>query len=889
LKKDLSLAFEMDLDDFNADTLFAAGGESLPPGHKGAIEGHEIQYLFTHDYTKDDDGIRGPTWHLLRNYYRLYMQNDPDWLVDYKTAHPGGVVDMGGYYAIESRPFYPQTPDGSTSVDYSIPAALYDAGTVDVNRSNFYDNYGQQRIPRPTDMQIHPVVTRMQLFLSLQAVKVNEDPVSGDFEYRIDLLASPLVTIWNPYNTALSFDELKVTWSFLVLPMTIQYKEPGGVLETVELKLSYADSTDKLESIGLTATLVGSTLEPGQVRVYSHVDSVGLKTWSGGKALTATLSPYSGSLEAESNYFRFDEIKVTNVDDVNDTVTVEPLIVAPGTEIRVEGESGGGASGGYNDKLNVSADLMWAASGRTGTHQLMNGSFRNPTGAREFNWPEEDPTYFGLVEDISADVPPSRHPLGMVDTYLKPAGAIDMNHPVQFLARYNPRAMSLQRNTGGYNEGYDFPIVGNWNYNISSFSDWYSDIVAVDTTNGNGYWGEDNRNGEQHVVLFEIPTAPLQSIGSLQHVNNISRYSQEPTYVIGSSYASPFISRNQVTETLMGGNYTQVDWSYFANEAIWDEYFFSSLGPREDLNQDFEEALDSYLGGADLPNSRMRLESTDESVLRADLVDSGTSSEISPTAYQDSAKYLMVDGAFNVNSTSVEAWKAILASTNGIDVAYQNGNSLNSASSQDSPYSRLSLPAGDSTEAWRGYRSLSDARIDDLAEKIVENVKLRGPFTSLADFVNRRLAIDSTGLMGPLQAAIDSTSVNDYFTDTVAENDLDDLGVSYSEGQNILYPEQAVGRIEAAAMGYLQQGDLLMSLGPLFTARSDTFRIRAYGDYEDPVTGKKSFAQCEAIVQRLPDYVDVSDDAAVALPLLTNNLNQEFGRRFVIRSIQWLD
>ncbi|WP_269522739.1 hypothetical protein [Coraliomargarita parva] len=887
LKKDLSLAFEMDLDDFNADTHFAKGGESLAPGAKGTITGHDIRYLFTHDYTKDGDGIRGPTWHMLRNFYRLYLQDDPDRFVDYKTDNPRGVVDEGGSYTIEARPFFPQTPDGSSSASYGIAEALYDIQYgYDINAGNFYDNGGLRRIPRPTDMQIAPVLTRMQLFMSLQAVKVNEDPVTGDFQYRIDLLASPLVTVWNPYNTALSFDTYKVSWSFLILPLKIQYKEPGGNLQTVELKLSYADDSKKVDNLGLSFTLKGTTLEPGQVKVFSHAEAVGLKEWTGGKSLTATLEPYSGSLELESEYFRFDQIRVTAVDDVADTVEAEELIVEPGTEIRVEGESGGGATGGYSDKLYIRSDLVWGS--RSAPINLSNGVFRNPTGAREFYWPEEDPNYFGAVEDIAEDREPYRHPLGLIDTYLKPTGAIDMNHPVQFMARYNPRSMSQVRLTGGYNNGYDFPIVGNWCYNISSFTDWYSDIIAVDTTTGNGFWGEDNRNGAQHVVLFELPTAPLQSLAAFQHVNNISRYAQEPAYVVGNSYASPFIDSRNVTERLLS-KYTQVDWSYFCNEALWDDYYFSSLSPREDLNEGFEARLESYLAGESLPDSRMTWYGDSTGEARRDLLDSGTDSGIDAEAYMNAAKHFMVNGAFNVNSTSVEAWKAMLASANGIDMAYLDGNSLSRASSQVSPYSRMSLPGGDSADVWRGFRSLSDLQVTALAEAIVDQVKLRGPFTSLADFVNRRLSSDDSGLMGPLQAALNSTALNSDFTAVVTEGDLEDSGITYPEGSNIPYPQQAIGATEAAATGYLQQGDLLMSLGPVLSARSDTFTIRAYGDYEDPITGRKVTARCEAIVQRLPEYVDPTDAATLGPLELTSNLNQDFGRRFVVRSIQWLD
>lgn len=65
---------------------------------------------------------------------------------------------------------------------------------------------------------------------------------------------------------------------------------------------------------------------------------------------------------------------------------------------------------------------------------------------------------------------------------------------------------------------------------------------------------------------------------------------------------------------------------------------------------------------------------------------------------------------------------------------------------------------------------------------------------------------------------------------------------------------------------------IMAALGPMLTTRSDTFRIRSYGDALDRVDAAQveSVAYCEAIVQRTPE----------PLP--------GFGRRFVIVSFRWL-
>jgi hypothetical protein len=86
----------------------------------------------------------------------------------------------------------------------------------------------------------------------------------------------------------------------------------------------------------------------------------------------------------------------------------------------------------------------------------------------------------------------------------------------------------------------------------------------------------------------------------------------------------------------------------------------------------------------------------------------------------------------------------------------------------------------------------------------------------------------------------------------------------------------------------VKQGDLLTTLGPLVNVRGDTFVIRGYGEARDP-SGKSVLARswCEAVVQRVPDFVDPSDEAHVTAPKSKMNLN--FGRRFNIVSFRYLD
>jgi hypothetical protein len=89
------------------------------------------------------------------------------------------------------------------------------------------------------------------------------------------------------------------------------------------------------------------------------------------------------------------------------------------------------------------------------------------------------------------------------------------------------------------------------------------------------------------------------------------------------------------------------------------------------------------------------------------------------------------------------------------------------------------------------------------------------------------------------------------------------------------------------ALGYLSQADLLQFIGPALSARSDSFRIRAYGEHLDSSGKVLARAWCEAVVQRSPGYVDPVDDT-MKDPANLGETNRQFGRRFAIVSFRWL-
>ena len=483
------------------------------------------------------------------------------------------------------------------------------------------------------------------------------------------------------------------------------------------------------------------------------------------------------------------------------------------------------------------------------------------------------------------------------------------------------------------------------------------------------------------VTLFDVPRQPLMSLGSLQHVN-LCYFGNSPTYAIGNSYATTLIGRNRKwsrfnqlnTESprKRSGNEHQntiIDYSYYANERLWDGFFFSTVPtealetekypPFEDFNQDFVDA------GKALPNHRMvyyrgsdRLPPDAVSADSRDDPDDGGLRD-----FQKAAGQLVVDGAFNVNSTSVAAWKAQLGSLSQSKLLIGDLQEFNepvanvrkilkfelAASESESlsfPFPRLSLSTGDPVnpelgpdveqDHWSGFASLNDDQLQRLSQEIVQEVKLRGPFLSMGDFVNRRLANppgnrilrelpknrwpeeteeSRQGLRGALQAAIHDAGINDgglrekygiappspgdYRSMMSRVNGLDfvpeNIGlfnafgyvaaglhhdptdrlnsqVTYNRRTNWglgSHPNSkrehshgeapdnmlaaANGATAAMMPGWLSQADVLTPLAPVINTRSDTFRVRSYGEIESENSDVKVW--CEAVVQRLPEYL----------------------------------
>ena len=210
------------------------------------------------------------------------------------------------------------------------------------------------------------------------------------------------------------------------------------------------------------------------------------------------------------------------------------------------------------------------------------------------------------------------------------------------------------------------------------------------------------------------------------------------------------------------------------------------------------------------------------------------------------------------------------------------------------------MPGG--LPGWSGLRFLDDSQLEKLAAECVKQVKKRGPFLNFSEFINRRLSNDQLGLMGALQSAIDyddknpeSGSINYRFKNgpgyMLEKSQLGNHGFST--------PEAAEGSRFAGIPGYVIQSDLLKPIANTLSVRDDTFRVRAYGEALDAGGKVVARAWCEAVVQRMPEYLDATNDASVPARNLSSagvfsdnntltSINRRFGRKLDIESFRWL-
>ncbi|MEO5915376.1 MAG: hypothetical protein ABIS50_14175 [Luteolibacter sp.] len=797
---------------------------------------------------------------------------------------------------------------------------------------------------QPQQYSPAPVIAKVELLFSFIVRDKHGPWKSNPGDYEGHLLYTPIFTLHNPYNVNLQFDRMKIGVADAPVGFTFYV---NGVAQNKLTPLAnlFTGASGKKEfwmeladwpSASATSPTGSIIMKPGQTMVFgpyinaseafgddnaSYSDYANNKTGSESAPLKAKRGFSGANIGFDVDWLKGGILNVNKTDQI----AVEVKSIAPP-----------GAPA-----FNVKATLT--SKGVTKSYGGMNFSYGSQAVLDQI-LPEtlRYPKTNGIVAEVmhAANTTPNGSITQAKAFALFSAYARTSNGGVDGTGSRSTAAGSKASFPDGRLAGNPFlhnnaarvvissdltrekPAMQSHELNLVTLNGSSDDAFSIASDFRTNYLlnykqvsGKSIKSGS----YLEIPSGPLQAIADFRR-SNVLASPYLPAFVqpIGNSYASPMISTNKVIEP--GGvtsSYALLDHSVLANHALYDGSYFSTFAPAgaqsavDGFNNFMNDnkALRSQLFQAYLPVGRTVADA------KSDLF--AGSGKPTASAYKIAAQYQMVKGPFNVNSTRVQAWKAVLSSMNHSDLLtlWAKSGVLDKKQNGGVPIPAMTLHNGSATNGtfavgniddkagneWNGYREFSDADIERLAIEIVKQVRLRGPFLSMSEFVNRRLGSDSDlSRTGALQNAIDESHLNDSVY--TAQIPVAESNVSDAKLYGFKTPKAATGNPAAGAPGWLSQADILKLLEPAATVRSDTFVIRSCGEATDAAGNIVARAYAEAVVQRFPEYVNPSDPVTARVPnpnypggtadpvtpMLVAPENIAFGRRFVMVSFKWL-
>ena len=779
---------------------------------------------------------------------------------------------------------------------YRIPHHLYGGDTpvaatrgadhiaVNIPPASGGSYFGPSNPPsgKESRLSIRPVLNRLVYLLSATLGSDN----------RAHVVITPIISLWNPHSTAMEIDGA-VAYPWMDIPFNLDwtFTLTSGTVGRPSVNMSmmmgkqfesqaHGRSVNPYFLCELTANGDGGTntpirFEPGEVRLFTPASQ------------SPTLFVRTGNNAQRT-------VKLRAVDDISQMNTRGGLLVP-----MKDGVKTGGVPHGFtyvvktSDRINLV--LKPTIQGQYHYFVTLEDSarIRNPSDSTRGEAISEV-QMLGFISSVSqvasptwtySDLKTAPQPFAVIETFHRTAVESVGDQPIaDLIYTTNPRHASINHQLSSGS----FTVAPHFQSTIRSVSD-FSGAVQTSIDGRRSFWGPSHSStGKTHLPFIEIPREPMLSLAAFQHADFASStYSAANQFA--NSWASPYIARTAAAKLEKQHISTGVpvyDTCYLSNEALWDSFFFSGAapellpaakgspesawnGPIARVNRDVKQVIEDFVTDPDanpLGNTRMRL-------IKGGLDDATLVKRLSePAGCTRIAAHLAVDGAFNINSTDVGAWTAQLSAMRG-EPFQVTGGSAPAASATAFP--RFRHPIGKANDNWNGFRTLTDDQIRRLAENVVAQVRKRGPFLSLAEFVNRRVEGGELGLHGAIQAAIEADKLNDQAKQATFSKDK--------------YPNDAheniINDTGVGIPGYLTQADVLQSLAPVITCRSDTFTIRAYGEARDAAGKVIARAWCEAVVQRMPTFVDPANPAETSVASL-NPVNRTFGRRFEVVSFR---
>jgi hypothetical protein len=352
---------------------------------------------------------------------------------------------------------------------------------------------------------------------------------------------------------------------------------------------------------------------------------------------------------------------------------------------------------------------------------------------------------------------------------------------------------------------------------------------------------DDFMNNSRFVRLFDVPTFAPVSLDVFRSAFFVGL----PPYSFGEPQTG------SVGDTL---------------NAAFDRYFMTGI------TSDWRPTVSNGMPDSPLPNPNLMMLNDAESSYT-----SGPAVRLAMRR-QDAAEHSMIRGSFNINSTSVDAWAAMLSSPFSYkdedgEAATRFGVFLHMPHQPDVDADMLddalsdSELAGLSSTGFRNQVFTQTIRVLDLDEMTGEAAAIRELAEDLVQGIQTWATSNGRPFVG----------VEEFLNSGVLSDAIETSGIN-NIGPYELPPISPL---------YLSQSKLIGLFATSAVARGDTFIIRTCGDTVNPITGEiDSKAWLEAVVQRIPEYVDDSQEPQTDTGL--NATNDSMGRRLRIVSLHWM-
>ena len=601
------------------------------------------------------------------------------------------------------------------------------------------------------DITVVPKLARLEIIVSHYAIPSTDPAKSGKLIPCV--LYTPVITIWNPYNVAVQVNQ---AWTRALFhrsfPLVLKYKIDGTSYSKTAVQASAQDdykNSEISENWLVNFNLAGNyTLQPGETKVFSpkpnDLTKVNVANNSTGMNLIPNYRNGGGFYFPLNRLF---ESMPAMEEDASGN-----KVFARSTQIKVEEAS-------FDSGLATLICGLYGQFYFGGDHTWLDVQYEQARANTLY------PPITELIDGLSLD--DCTDPKPFLSMTLGTRSANDTLQAAKGFVQSNPLQIMMQPGPAGaqrHNMSYNYPggkslINSAWDFSFVPFTSGPggTDLPDVDEDTDLGYIisGSRKANGVPRCVIAELPTRPISSLAELthwdaRHLNSLPPFGFN---VFGNSDATPLVAAEKVYVPYeqarnRDSRYTaqknlQYDDSYILNHVFFDDWFVSSIAPQPDgfgsgggTHEDTYKAF--VQGETQLANRAYRAVREDQA---GNAGDAATLYEdhVEPVdSWKTVASRLEVEGMFNVNSTSVKAWRALLGHARNQKIPHLNATGDRVVLSEPTDYAFPKYGvAGDEkagavrageyafTTEFTGYRVLDGPMLDMLAEEVVKQVRLR--------------------------------------------------------------------------------------------------------------------------------------------------------------------